>query len=68
LDKELDWVELTDYFVNGDNLNKWSLEKIDKMLVDTFATIAYGINAKKKCYDQLMDTSGNKPIFTTQSA
>ena len=29
--------------------NKCTLDKIEEMLVDTFATVAYGLNTKKAC-------------------
>ena len=57
----MDWIEIIEIEEDVSISNKHSLDKIEEMSVDTFATTAYGL--AKKAFNQL-----NKDIPMKQSA
>ena len=50
LEQPLDWVEIEELdAMSTTSLNKYALEEVDEMSVDTFGTEVFGISAKKTC-------------------
>ena len=51
LNQQLDWIEIMELEEGTNESNKWSLDKVEEMSIDTFATAAYGLSSKKACND-----------------
>ena len=50
LEQQLDWVEIEELdAMSTTSSNKYALEEVDEMSVDTFSTEAFEISAKKTC-------------------
>ena len=52
LDEQLDWVELIKLEDDLAASNKRSLEEVEEMSVNTFATATYSLSSKKACNGQ----------------